>query len=127
MKITMKRIIIGFVFCCVVNPMSVSIFVNEIGKSMGLKLLGESGIIYNMKTNNQLNDKASSIGFVRNLQNAGSLPWLMLGFPFSVPIAGVLVVKSSWNAIIYLLFYKIRVELGEFDDTSPRWSLRENT
>ena len=99
-----------------INPLTSSFYVQSIGDSMGLKVLGESGIIINKKTKKDINVYATNIPpFINNLAWAGSFPWLCL-HPLALPYSVCFITISNFNAIKYLLYHKTRVENGEFDE-----------
>lgn len=112
--VSLRAICIGIGICSVVNPLTVSFYVCEIGSRMGLDLLNELGHIRNRKTQKYLSREAQSINFVVDLAHAGRLPWHVF-HPLGALYSGYFAIKSTYNAINYLLFYKSRVENGEFD------------
>lgn len=109
----------SIVSCIFVGPLTTSLYVSYLGKTLGLELLNEIGSIRNKKTNKMLLEDAKQIKFIRDLSGAGFLPWLCVypvPFPpISTPYSFYYGIKSTYDAINYLLFYKSRVESGEFD------------
>jgi|688.fasta_scaffold413374_2 hypothetical protein len=104
---------LGFI---IVNPLTVSLYTLYIGEKMGLGCIGENGVIINCKTRKYLNNNAYyNIRFVRDMANAGSLPWLLLCGPFATPYSAFFALRSTINGIDYYLRYKSKVESGEFD------------
>lgn len=119
MKI-IKAIFISIITCIIVNPLTSSLYVNTLGNNMGLELLGECSFIRNKKTQKMLSRNAEQFEFMKDLSEAGVLPWFLV-YPLPFPPILTLysfyyAVKSTYNGIIYLLFYKSRVETGEFDE-----------
>lgn len=110
-----KYIGIYFGVSIIINPLTSSFYVMKVGNSMGLELLDEFGNIRNKKTQNLLNRNSINIKFIRDLSNAGSFPWLFF-HPLSMPYSFWYAITSTFNGINYLLYYKTRVESGEFDE-----------
>jgi hypothetical protein len=104
---------IGIGIC--VNPLTVCFYVHHLGMIMGLEPLGESGSIINKKTQKTLtNNKVHNIPFIKNLSESCGLIF-MIFHPFGIPFSIYFATETTYNAINYLLFYKKRVEMGEFD------------
>jgi hypothetical protein len=113
--IKIMRICIGV--GVVVNPLTVCFYIEYLGIRMGLGLkpLGEYGKVINQKTQKILNRKAQDIKFIRDLSGSCALVFMIL-HPFGIPFSIYCALESSYSLINYLLFYKKRVEMGEFDE-----------
>lgn len=112
-------ILIGTVNLIIPNPLTSAIYASALGDTLGLETLGESGMIRNKKTGKRLNRESRSIQFVEDLSIAGSLPWMLMYGPLSMPYSWYYAVKTTGSGIHYAIYYKSRVESGEFDELKP--------
>lgn len=101
----------------VVNPLTISFYVMSLGKCMGVEVENELGHVRNIKTDKLLNlyEAKKSIPFISDLSCAGFFPWLCFN-PFALPLSCYYATTSTFNACNYMMYYKMRVENGEFDE-----------
>lgn len=102
-----------------INPLTASMYVDKLAERSGLYVLGESGMVKNMKTSKILNNEGyTNIPFVRDVSTSGMFPWLLIGGPFLVPYSLYFMIKSTADYRIYNIHHKHDVERGIYDKPS---------
>jgi hypothetical protein len=106
-----RKFIITF---AIMNPMTASFYVKMIGINLGVDSSEKYRKIKNLKTLKFLNNDAHNIKFINNLLHAESLGFVLN--PIVIPFCCYYVMESIYYGYTYLLYYKSRVDAGEYDE-----------
>jgi hypothetical protein len=84
-------------------PVLTVYYVNGLGKTVGLEVLGTSGELVNAKTGERINiDEIGDYAFIRDLKGV-QLAWIGIPFGFlSIPFCIGFMVKSTINYVRYI-------------------------
>ena len=101
MDIVAKFFVVTWLVLSLGTPMLTSLYIQQLGKCVGLISLGESGGV--SKNSETLVVDESSDYFIKDMEISGVFPFFVALGPFAIPVSVIFGVSASIDFLVYVL------------------------